>query len=232
PREGSVAAPAGHLDVGSAQRIPGLLMERALYGRALQHQPSVDAVAALALLPVPVLVGVAVAGGASRGHDGLEARGHVRARGGEAAPREVRIALARVAGDALQLGVLSLQREVGARVVEPGRVLPAVLVVAVLARFAQLPAVLVEVAGRALDGYAEVGLPPVVGLAQLVDGRVHDQAVLVALVALEQRVLAEEREPGVPVVEAGLASFSPVDQGEIPALVLVVALVASPVRIR
>src|SRR2546421_12952708 len=138
--------------------------------------------------------------------------------------------LARVARDALDLRVLSLEREVSAGVLELRRWLPALLVVAVLAGGAQLAAMLVEVAGRALQGDSQVGLSPRMGLAQLMDGGIDDEPVLVALVALEWRVLAEEREPGAAVVEAGLPSLSPVDEGEGPALVLVMALAANPLR--
>src|SRR5205807_9761561 len=67
-------------------------------------------------------------------------------------------------------------------------------------------------------------------LAQLADRGIDDEPVLVAPIALEWRVLAEEREPGAAVVEGGLASLSPVDQVEVPALVLVMALAASPLR--
>src|SRR2546423_12450258 len=104
--------------------------------------------------------------------------------------------LARVARDALDLRVLSLEREVSAGVLELRRRLPALLVVAVLAGGAQLAAMLVEVAGRGLHGDSQGGLSPRMGLAQLVDGRIDDGPVLVALVALEGRVPAVEREPG------------------------------------
>src|SRR5262249_56782402 len=73
PGERSVAALAGHRGVRAAEGVARLLVEGALVRSPLEHQPSLDAVAALAVLAESVLVRVLVADGALVADDRLEA---------------------------------------------------------------------------------------------------------------------------------------------------------------
>jgi hypothetical protein len=137
-----------------------------------------------------------------------------------------------VALGAVEARVLPGERELGAGVVEPARRLPALLAVALLAVGAELPPVLVEVAGVARGRLAEEGLAP----RRLLERRGHqlvgDAPRVVAPGAVEVAVLALELEPGARVIEALLAALAPVDQGLVAPLVLVVAALTLPLRRR
>src|SRR5947209_19604700 len=131
---------------------------------------------------------------------------------------------------AVDLGMLPQQWEVGARVAETARRLPARVGVALGAVPGRLAAVFVEVARRALRRSAEERGARGLLLAKRSHGGVHDQLVVVALRAVSARVLALERKTGLRVIEALLPARAPVHQGRIPSLVLVVAPIARQLR--
>ena len=230
-RERPVAALAGDGGVGTPQREVRLLVELTLAGRAVQDQPALHRVAALAILAELVRVRILVALEAARVGDRLHARKRLRARGRKGIFHEGRIALLRMAGEALDAGVLPLQREGGAGVVEARSRLPASFVVAVAAGGAELPAMLVEVTVRAPGAEAEMRVAPRVGGEQIADALVHDQPLLVALCAVDLGVLPVERESRALVIEALLPLLAPVDELEVAALVVVMAFVASPIGV-
>ena len=230
-RVGAVAGLAAHLQVGAAQRVAGLVVEDLLLGRAVHRLPVRGGVARLAGLPEAPLVRVLlVAVEALLERDGLverlqgrSDRRHLGA--GVAERRRGRVGVALQAG---HLEVLSVELVGGRLVLEGGR-LPGdqpVALGAVLARLAELAAVLVHVAGHAGGGGAELAGPAL--LQHRPHAGVGDEAGVVALGAVGLGVLALQHVAGLLVVEALLARSAPVHELEVAPLVLVVALLAGP----
>ena len=208
-RERAVAALAVDDRVSSAERVTGLLVEGALAGDALDFLPVVLGVAGGAFRAQAAFMRILVAVGAG----GMRQGRHAHERFGVGPHRRVGMRLlvlhVRMALFALHVGMLAQQREIRLRMAEARRSLPGDLAVALFAFAAQLPAVLVEMALGTLRGQAEEG-----DLLRLLrtgsaDGRVADQAVVMAVGALDLRMLALQWIAGLRVVEAFLSFRSP-----------------------
>jgi hypothetical protein len=106
--------------------------------------------------------------------------------------------------------------------IEAGRRLPALLGMAVAAELSDLGTMLVEVAIAAGRGQSKEGLAIGLPVDTLDDGLVDHPPGLVAIAAALRSVLPAQRPSGSPVIEALHSSASPIDGGEVEALVLVV----------
>src|SRR6266850_3411386 len=226
--EGAMAPLAIDRRVRAPERIPGLFVEGAFPGHALHFLPIIVRVAAGALGAQPTFVGVLVAVHAGRVRDGAHPHELFRVRRHRRVLVRIRVGHALVALRALDRGVLPEKGEFGFGVAESRRLLPGRLTVAVGALAAELSSVLVEVALGALGGQAEEGDALQTLRAGRTDDRGLDQPVVVALVALDSRMLALQRISRLCVIEAFLALRSP-EKIVVPALVLLVALLASQI---
>ncbi len=134
-----------------------------------------------------------------------------------------------MAAAARDLVVPSCQRILSLVVIESRRRLPSLFAMTSLAGIADLSAVLVEVTSTAPGGQAEVCFPMRLLSEKGQNRLAMHQALLVALVALHLRVLAEQREANLLMVK-GLLWFHPVDQCKVSPLMLVVAALTGSLR--
>ena len=137
--------------------------------------------------------------------------------------RGERVAPGRMAARAGDGSVPSRQRKSGLAVIEFRGWPPGIHRVAGEAALADnLPAVLVAMAGEARARQSQES-PRGIGAARL-QGRLSAlEGRPVALPAALRRVGAFEGEPGLPVIKSGHSRFSPINELELPPMVLVVA---------
>ena len=123
------------------------------------------------------------------------------------------------------------ENEIRVAMVESGRRLPGLLAVTGLALIAELAAMLVEVAGVAARREPEKRLAPGLSGKEVGDLFIDDQTRLVTLIAIHLRVLTKKWKADLLVGEAFLGR-DPLDQVEVSSLVLVMAALATSVRLR